>query len=171
MDAIARRIEYILQNHEREERVLERQLIRAKQRLDADMEEILSRVDVKSFDYSVERVQSSPSADAALIAALAARAERTDKYSADVERIQHRLNQVRLVGVVVDELPDSQRVVLQALYYPRSTWRDAARVLGCSTSTLVRWKGEAVAALVQLCIEKYLPYFSSESIQTDTNGY
>lgn len=29
MDAIARRIEYILQNHEREERVLERQRHRA----------------------------------------------------------------------------------------------------------------------------------------------
>lgn len=171
MDATARRIEYILQNHEREERVLERQLIRAKQRLDADMEEILSRVDVKSFDYSIDRVQSSPSADAALIAALAARQERCDKYSEEVGRIQHRLNQVRLVGIAVDELPDDQRVVIQALYYPRSTWRDAARVLGCSTSTLLRWKDEAVSALVQLCIEKYLSYFSNESIQIDTNGY
>lgn len=143
----------ILQNHETDTVVLQRQLDYERRQLQLDLEEIYSAVGIKGIRYDLDKVQSSPNADEALASAIARAMDRRDEYAKKSTRIESRLNAIKAVYSEVLALEYSLSLTLQALYYPRSSYRNAAIIMGVDLKTVERRRERALDQLIENCKE------------------
>lgn len=148
-EVLMKRVRDILRYHDQFRSTVNRQLAHSEQVLARDMEQILDRVDIKSFDYSADRVQTSPVSDAAMVGVIAAREERLAQYQEEVKSAKLTLAQIQAVEDTIYCMDPEYRIVLLQLYYPASSYREAAVALGKSVSTVQRWHDAALEHLVE----------------------
>lgn len=138
----------ILENHEIETAALDRQLEQLAVALDADLEEIRSRVYPGAVSYDRDRVQGTPTPmDTRLVAVVQACDERREQYKNDVAVILERIREIRKVYTTIQQLDSMDKAVLLNMYYPRRSSEEVAGMMKSTAKTINRRRDAAVEAL------------------------
>lgn len=144
----------VLIHHGTDEYLIRREMENEKKKLQADLEELYSILGIKAIVYQADKIQSSADPDAKLVAVMDKIQIRRDLYAISSERLQRKLNTIHGVKACIMDLPVADRNLLLALYYPRATYIEAARILGYDRSYVVRHRVEAIEKLESLCISR-----------------
>ena len=152
-DAVYGRIVWILNNHELEEALLRDQLERERISCQDDLERIYGIVGIKTLDYSDVKVMSSAKDDSRLATVVAMAEERREQYEEKAAEFRLELEAITSVYKLVCFMDGMDRAVLLALYYPRRTYGEAAKLLGYSTTAITRHRSKAIERLVDLIMD------------------
>lgn len=154
VEKTTRRVYDILKNHDQESRTIEAQIEAERAALEKDLEEIRARAYPRGVRYDTPRVQSSPDPDGNLAKMADAIQRRTDRTRRAIAALEGRQRQIDQVHEAILEMDAKSKIVLLTLYYPTTTYTQAAEVLGCDPSTVSRQRKIAVDRLVRKIVRQ-----------------
>lgn len=161
MDVLEHRISDILQNHEQEQRAIERQITAERAKLLEDVERIRERVYPGGISYDNITVKTSTEPDMKLVNIADAIQRRTEKTEQVIAKLEKRLELIQRVYDTVLQMDARDKIILLTLYYPRRTYEQAAETLGIDVSTVSRRRKTAVKKLAQRFRRIYGKKYSS----------
>ena len=144
-----RKVMDILENHERETKCLERQVIALRMALSSDLSNIRHKAYPSGVNYDIERVQSSfTRIDEKLTAVVMESDRRRDQYQRDMAAIRCRMADIHCVYSAILCLKSESKTILLNLYYPRQTAKSVADMMGTQPRTVWRLRNKALDDLV-----------------------
>lgn len=141
--------------------IISRQALAAERSYQCDMDELMSRADIRSVDYSKDRVMSSPVESNLLVNVIEAREARKKVYDQEMHDIGMRLDQISAIYAVVHGMDDEYGQTLRMLYYPKATYRQAAALMGCALATVQRRHDIGLDRLISRISKQYESLFST----------
>ena len=151
-DAVYNRVVWILNNHEVEEALLKDQIQREDLALTEDLDRIYGAVGLKGINYNDTKVMSSIKIDSRIASAIAQAEDRKHKALEKTADLRIALESIESVYMLVCGLDGMERAVLLALYYPRHSYGDAAKMLGYSVRAISRYRSLAIHHVVDSVI-------------------
>ncbi len=151
-DAVYGRVVWVLNNHEVEESILKDQIGQEDAALAEDLDRIYGAVGLKGLNYSDTKVLSSIKQDSKIAAAIAAAEERRHKALERTAGFRIELEAIESIYKLVCSLEGMERAVLLAMYYPRRSYGDVAKMLGYSVRAVSRYRSLGIGHVVDFII-------------------
>lgn len=156
MPIIQRRVKEILLYHQEEKDLLLSQLDQENRKYREQKERLYASVGLQGISYDQLKVQATKENDAALINMLSNLEWLKSSYEEITRDLDRKLKEIQMVRQQILLLPVNSRNVLLALYYPKTTYDAAAKMLYVDKSTVFRWRVEAFSRLCEEIWKKNL---------------
>lgn len=153
-NALYGRIVWILKNHDTETAILQDQIEMENNSLQEDLDRIYGAVGIKAVEYDNVKVISSVKGDSKIASAIAKAEARRIRHERKIEQFQTEMEAIDSVYKLITLQDGMNRAVLLTLYYPYRSYSDAARILGYSIQSIVRFRSQAIDALVDVIMSQ-----------------